>query len=373
MSILKFNLRSELIDYLNEQNIKHFFPVQEQTIPLIQKKQQLFVNAPTGSGKTLAFLLPIFNQLDASKEGIEGIKAIIIVPTRELGLQINAQIKALNKHFENKLSTQLMIGGNDRFEDIDNYGNKNILVTTSSRLQKIHNQKPVSLKNLDYLIIDEIDMIADFGFLEELITFYNQNIKTTSLSVFSATLNSELENQIKKFFNDKSFKQIKIINDTPKTNYQIKVNERDKFQLLLKLLADDEVNPFLAIIFAKTNEEVKAIYLALKEAKIQGVDYFNNDLTARQRKRLLKDLKANKIIYLVTTDLMARGMDFPGTSHIINFSLPVDINYYLHRIGRTNRSNIVDGKVFTFVEQKDIPYINKIKDKYKIEFINKRL
>ena len=370
MSILKFNLKPELITYLNEQNIKTFFPVQEKTIPLMQKGQQLFVNAPTGSGKTLAFLLPIFNQLSAPQEGV---KAMIVVPTRELGLQIYAQIKSLNKYFENKLSTQLMIGGNDRFEDIETYGKKNILVTTSSRLQKIHNEKPVSLKNLDYLIIDEIDMIADFGFLGELISFYNQNIKVTSLSVFSATLNVELENQIKRFFNDKSFKQIKIVNKTVQSNYQIKVNERNKFELLVKLLEDDEVNPFLAIIFAKTNEEVKEIFLTLKAAKVQGVDYFNNDLTARARKRLLKDVQAHKIVYLVTTDLMARGMDFPGTSHIINFSLPVDISYYLHRIGRTNRSNIKDGKVFTFVDQKDVSYINKIKFKYNIEFVAKHL
>ncbi len=370
MSILKFNLKPELISYLSEQNIKTFFPVQEQTIPLIQKNHQLFVNAPTGSGKTLAFLLPIFNQLSAPQEGI---KAMIVVPTRELGLQIYAQIKALNKYFEQQLSTQLMIGGNDRFEDIENYGKKNILVTTSSRLKKIHNQKPVSLRNLDYLIIDEIDMIADFGFLEELITFYNQNIKATSISVFSATLNNELENQIKKIFTNQTFKQIKIVNENKQTNYQIKVNERNKLDLLIKLLDDDEVNPFLAIIFAKTNEQVKEIFLRLKSAGIKDIDYFNNDLNARARKRLLKDLKAHKIVYLVTTDLMARGMDFPGTSHIINFSLPVDISYYLHRIGRTNRSNITDGKVFTFVEQNDVPYIEKIKAKYKIEFVSKRL
>ncbi len=361
MDIQAFNIKVELIKFLESKNIYSYTKVQEIAIPKLLKHENVLVKAPTGSGKTFSFLLPIITRLKNNHVP----QVIIFVPTRELGIQISDEIKAINKFLTQRVSSQLIIGGREKDEEINQFGKNQIIISTPTRLQKIQDEKNISLRSVETIIIDEIDMIYDFGFLEEIVTFKEKYLKNDNLSiaVFSATLNNEIKNVIKRTFN-LTYKEITVEQDKKLASYVIKLNDRSRLSILSNLLQQSYMNPFLAIIFAKTNEDVESIfsYLLTHNHDLE-IRKFNNNLTQRERKRLLSDLREQRVQYLVTTDLMARGMDFPGVTHIINYNMPSDNQYFLHRIGRTNRSNFTDGKVYTIVDGVDLTKLQKIASK----------
>lgn len=361
MDIQAFNIREDIFEFLKHKNIKTYTKVQQVAIPKLLKQESVLVKAPTGSGKTFSFLFPIITRLKPVHEP----QVIIFVPTRELGIQINDELKEIKKYLTSTVSSQLIIGGKEKDEEISQFGKNQIIIATPTRLQKIQDEKNISLRKIETIIIDEVDMIYDFGFLEEIVIFKERYLKNDNLSVgvFSATLNNEIKNVVKKAFN-LTYKEITIEQEKKLSSYVIKLNDRTRLSLLSSLLSQSYLNPFLAIIFARTNEDVESIfsYLLMHNHDLD-IRKFNNSLTQRERKRLLNDLREQRVQYLITTDLMARGMDFPGVTHIINYNMPSDNQYFLHRIGRTNRSTFTDGKVYTLVDSNDFITLKKIATK----------
>lgn len=369
----KFTKQPEILEYLKSKGFKKLLPVQEQSIPQLTKRRSSFVEAPTGTGKTLSFLIPILSNLDITERKTQ---AIIITPTRELAVQINNVLKEMKPFYNDEIYSTLAIGGED-FEDQQRKikNGSHIIIGTADRIMSLRSKTQHEINQLKYLVIDEVDMILNFGGFVEIESLATEIPNSTTLSFFSASFPLETQNMIKKMFG-KEVQNIIIKDkeDDELDSHFIKAFDNDKIGTLKNLLNSDKFNPFFSLIFAKTNEEVELIYKELKNAGIREIGAFHSGLSQRERNRLLKQINNSDLVYLVTTDLMSRGMDFPGVTHIVNYSLPVDLTYYKHRIGRTNR-NSVKGNIYDIYIDQDIvryreiekknPNINFVKTKVK--------
>lgn len=361
MDIKSFNLSTEINNYIESKKFSKFLPVQEKTIPQLIKKRDSFVEAPTGTGKTLSFLIPLLQNISLDDKFIQGI---IIAPTRELATQIHNVLKEMKEFYEKEIYSVLAIGGEDFNDQVRKINNgTQIIIGTADRIANLKRESKMELNKLKYLFVDEVDMILNFGSFEE-ITFLSEDIPhNATLGFFSASFPLEVQNFIKKMFNKEINNIIiKEKEDDQLISHYIKAFDSNKLYTLKKLIDSDAFNPYFCIIFAKSNEEVEILYKELKNLKIKEIGYFTSDLAQRERNRLLKQINNSELIYLVTTDLMSRGMDFPGVTHIVNYSLPVDLTYYKHRVGRTNRNN-VKGNIYDIYVDSDVTRYNEISKK----------
>ncbi len=361
MDTKSINIRKEIMEYFESKGFKKLLPVQEQSIPQINKRKSSFVEAPTGTGKTLSFLVPILNNL---KEDNLSTQSVIITPTRELAVQINSVLKEMKPFFDFEIKSTLAIGGED-FEDQQRKlkNGAHIIIGTADRIISLRDKTQHDISNLQYLVIDEVDMILNFGGFAEIEKLSNDIPKSTTLAFFSASFPLETQNMIKKMFmKEVNNIIIKEKDDDELESQFIKAFDGDKTSTLIELLKSDKFNPFFALIFAKTNEEVEMIFKDLKNAGIKDIASFHSGLGQRERNRLLKNINNSELIYLVTTDLMSRGMDFPGVTHIVNYSLPVDLTYYKHRIGRTNRNN-VKGNIYDIYSDGELRRYEEVQKK----------
>ncbi len=361
MDIKLFNLSNEIKNYLENKKFSIFLPVQSKVIPQLIAGKDSFVEAPTGTGKTLAFLIPILEKLD---KNINETQAIILTPTRELATQINNVLKEIKEFYDNEIKSTLAIGGQDFNDQLRKLKNgSQIIIGTPDRVMSLRKEYKNPLNNLQYLIVDEVDMVLNFGSFSEIEILSEDIGNETTLGFFSASFPIEIQNYVKKFFS-KSINNIVIKDksDSELISHFIKAHDNNKIKTLIKLVKLDTFNPYFCLIFAKTNEEVGLIYKELKLNGIKKISSFHSSLSQRERNRLLKNINNSELIYLVTTDLMSRGMDFPGVTHIINYSLPVDLTYFKHRVGRTNR-NSVKGNIYDIYVDSDLIRYNEISKK----------
>lgn len=357
---IKINLNK----YLESEKFNNLLEVQKDVFSILEVKNNLFCQSPTGTGKTLAYLLPILNQIEMDKKGVE---AIILVPTNELIQQLKNQLLKINKYLN---FSYFAITKNLDYDIEKNKYNKEakIIISTIDKISSLQKKSPISYKKLKYVVVDEVDMIDNFKQLEQIKKFVDiLKIKNNvSFSFFSATLEKNLQNKIEKLFKIKA----KVINLNSKLEKKININlvkilNNDRLETLINLLKSNQFNPFFVIIFANKSKEVKKIYDYLISNNFKDIRYFSADLNIRKRKQIFTEVRNQRIIYLVTTDLYARGLDFNNVSHIINYDLPVDLNYFKHRIGRTNRSEDLKGKIYLLYNQNDQEKIKIIKNKNK--------
>ncbi len=337
MDIKQFNLTPEIKNYLDSKKISNFFDVQVKIIPKLRRNKNVIVESPTGSGKTLSFLIPIIEKLDLNDDGLE---AIIFTPTRELATQIFNVIKEINEFI--KFKSSLIIGGKEIEKQKEDLNKKpKIIVATPERFDKLMKETKINLDNIRTIVVDEADMMVDFGFLEIIDSFKNKLTKNKiNFAIFSASIPEHIQNWIRKSLIKNETEILKIKNEKKIDVNVIKTYSGEKYKKLKQLIQSDSFNPYFAIIFVKTNNEVESLYKKLKEeVNLKNLQYFSSNLTQRQRNKLLKSIHNNEVVYLITTDLISRGMDFEFVSHIVNYELPVDLEYYRHRIGRTNRGN----------------------------------
>lgn len=371
MDTKSYKLSEEILKYLESKNIKSFLPVQESGIPHLLNYKDSFIEAPTGTGKTLTFLIPIIENINVNSSNTQ---ALILTPTKELAIQINNVLNEIKEFLKTEIKSTLAIGGNDFNDQLRKINNgTQIIIGTAERVSSLYKKTQINLSELKYFVIDEIDMFMNFGSLDNNLIIKEIPYKST-LAFFSASFPIEMQNYVKKIFN-KEIKNIIIKNkeDDILESKFIKAYDENKIETLYNLINSPKFNPYFALIFAKTNDEVKDIYSYLKNKGTQNISMFQSELGNRDRKRLLKSINNSEIVYLITTDLMSRGMDFPGVTHIVNYSLPVDLTYYKHRIGRTNR-NSVKGNIYDIYIDSDVRRYKEIAKKNKnIDFVNTRI
>lgn len=360
-----YHVKDYIIESLKELNFKEFTDIQKKVIPNALKNQNIIGTSKTGSGKTHSFLIPLFNKI---KEDNNNLQGLIILPTKEIARQTYEFCKIINKYNDNKLDIKLYIGGNDKQKEINKLNNKNpqIAIGTPGRLYDlIIKEKILQVQNVETLILDEADMILDIGFLKEVDEIINK-IKKPQFLIFSATLPPQIKAFLKKLYKNNYFIEIK--GEDFKTlkikNFLIKSSdEEDKYNKFLNII--NNINPYMCLIFCNNYETCNKLYQLLSE---YDVGILHKNIKDRQRKNILNNIKKLKYQYVVCTDLASRGLDIIAVSHIINFDLPKDIDFFFHRIGRTGRNNM-DGLTYSIYLPNETNIVNKIKEKG-INFIN---
>ena len=338
MTFEDFGFDERILKAVKEAGFSSPMPVQEQCFSLlIKEKRDVYAQSQTGTGKTAAFLLSIF-QLKISEEKYKDEKALIVVPTRELAIQIEKEARDLGKYLD--YSTGAVFGG-------VGYGKQNkmlengvdVLIGTPGRLLDFSKQKKLNFKDFGFLVIDEADRLFDMGFLPDLRRIFKSmrpyNQRLTML--FSATMNSRVGNLAWEYMNNPGEVIIepekKTVDSVTQELYH--VGKDEKLKLLLGLLRRD--NPSNAIIFTNTRHSAWEV---AKRLEVNGyhVVPLMGDLPQSKRTRIVEDVKSGKIKFLVATDVAARGLHVDELEMVINYDVPQEPESYIHRIGRTARA-----------------------------------
>ena len=331
--------------------------VQEKVIPVLMARKNAVVQAVTGSGKTHAFLIPVMNEID---ENLQFPQAILTTPSRELDQQLYQVARQLRDASNLNLSIALLAGGTDRERQIESISRHKpqIIIATPGRLHDFVEKKILPLDYVKNFVIDEADMTLDMGFLSE-IDFIAQRLpQNCVLTAFSATIPVKLANFLRKYM----AKPETIIIDNPTVisptvkNDLLDIGSKNRKKILYQLLTIGQ--QYLALIFANTKQTVDEladflINQGLKVAKIHG------GITERERKRRMREVEAGQYQYVMATDLAARGIDIEGVSLVINYEIPRELEFVIHRIGRTGR-NGMSGHAITLIREEEMNQILKL-------------
>ena len=336
--------------------------IQEIIIPILLKKDvDIIGQAQTGTGKTAAFGLPLIERL---KEGEKHVQALIMVPTRELALQVSEEINSLKG--EKRLRISAVYGGQSIEEQLRRLRSGiDIVVGTPGRIIDHLHRGSLKLNRLSYLVLDEADEMLDMGFIEdieEILTHVNQDKR---MMLFGATMPDRILGLVKKFM--KKYERFVIKKDQLTTNLvdqiYFEVSNSGKFETLCRIVDIEE--SFYGLVFCRTKADVDDIAHKLLE-RGYSAEALHGDISQSQRERILGKFKSRKINVLVATDVAARGIDIENLTHVINYSLPQNPDSYVHRIGRTGRAG-KEGTAITFVTPQEYRNLLFIKRHAKAE------
>lgn len=356
---MRFNeineLKTKLIESLNDINFFEMSKIQEKAIPLALKGFDIIGQAQTGTGKTAAFGVPILNLVDNKSKNVEHI---IIAPTRELASQIYDQLLKIGKFLEPRIA--LIVGGVSYDKQVKQLTQKpNIIVGTPGRINDYLKSKRINLKNLKTFTLDEADELLNMGFKEEIESIISFLPKERQNFFFTATFNEKIKKLAQMIVN-KNCKNISISHGLKTSNtitqeYTL-VKEKNKFMTLIKLLQYHQ--PKSIVIFGRTKKRVDELCDALKKVNFDAMG-IHGDIQQKDRTFIMNKFRNNKSNILVATDVVARGIDIDHIEWIINFDLPQEIEYYTHRIGRVGR-NGTKGYSLSFVKPDEIEHLKEI-------------
>lgn len=357
MNFNGYDLKEEIVLALKDLKFEKFTDIQNEVLPLAFNGKSFIGQSKTGSGKTHAFLIPIFNSLDLEDKTVQ---VIIASPTRELAGQIYKVAKHLASFFNEEIDIRLYTGGTDRLREIEKLNNSQpqIVIGTPGKISdlmiKANALRGYTAKRM---VVDEADMAFEIGFMDDLDLIAGR-LTDPQIMVFSATVREEIRIFISKYISSKE--HIKI--EDTKLNVRhilIPIKSRDKYSVLDGLIKN--LNPYLAIIFANTKDEAMLIRAHLLKSNIKAA-LVHGGLTPRERKRVMNEINDLKYQYIIASDIAARGIDITGVSHVINFSLPTNYEFYIHRSGRTGRANM-DGICYSLCEFNDEQYLRMLEDR----------
>ena len=339
-------------DFVIEENLKAGIiakgytiptPIQDKSIPHILKGQDIVGIANTGTGKTAAFLIPLIDKVLKNRKN----KILIVVPTRELAIQIQNELVGFTKGM--KIFSVCCVGGAYIGKQLSElrYVNE-FIIGTPGRLKDLIERKAIHLNQFSTIVLDEADRMLDMGFVNDMRFLMAGMPKPRHTLFFSATLSPEIERMIGEFLHEPVRISVKT-RDTSKNVEQdiVRVTRGlNKIDVLRELLAKEDFTKVL--IFGRTKHGVEKLSRSLIEKGFKA-ESIHGDKNHSQRQRALKGFKENMVQILCATDVAARGLDIPDVSHVINFDIPATYDDYVHRIGRTGRAN-KKGKALTFVE-----------------------
>ncbi|WP_314024943.1 DEAD/DEAH box helicase [Filifactor alocis] len=360
MKFKEFNLRKEHILALQDMYIENPTDIQSKVIPKMRKGNDILAHAQTGTGKTLAFLIPI---LESIPDISSGIKSLIIVPTRELSNQITDVLKYFQKY--RSLSVVNASGGHNITTQIQKLSsNTDIVVGTPGRVLDLLRNGNINFKNIDSFVIDEMDQILAFGFLEDVILLMNKTPRKKQVCMFSATVSQDVKKLSKQFMLNPIYLTAERGEVVLDNISQLIVQTKDSRKLSSLIYSIEKINPFMCMIFCNSKKNAEKLYSDFIHHQYKNMELLHGEMSQNKRENILKKFRELKVQYLITTDLSARGMDIEGVSHVINYDIPRDVEYYIHRIGRTGRMNQI-GYAISFVTEKDIANMKKIQKRIK--------
>lgn len=350
-----FNLDKYIIKALYNLNYKTPSKVQEEVIPRLLKKEDVIVKSKTGSGKTASFGIPICENIDIENNNVQ---ALIVVPTRELALQVKGEISNIGRL--KKIRCSAIFGKQPIKEQIRELKQRvHIVVATPGRIIDHIGRNTIDLDDIKYFIIDEADKMLNKGFIEDMEFILNKIPKNSAKGLFSATIDDDIQYICDKYLKVSNILDIKyneLFDKKQIIENKIKSSENDKYKNLKSIIYME--NPTSLIIFCNTKDKVKKLYENMKKDGFL-VEELHGDMSQDKRIFVIKDFKNNKFNILISTDVAARGIHIDDISLVINYDVPRDKENYIHRIGRTGRKDSY-GKAITIFTDKDDKYINEI-------------
>lgn len=341
-SFADFDLAIQVKDNITKKGFTTPTPIQNQAIPAILEGRDLIGLADTGTGKTGAFLIPIINKIFRDRSQT----ALIIAPTRELAVQINDELRSFA--WDMKIYTALVIGGaNIQRQVFDIRRNPHIVIGTPGRIKDLIQKRVLHLEDFSTFVLDEVDLMVDIGFIQDIKYFISLLPKVRQSLFFSATISPKVREILNAFVIDPVTVSVKKQGTSENIDQDIvKVIRDKKVDQLHDLLIQDGFDKVL--IFGRTKHGIEKLN---KELEYRGfkVGSIHGNKSQGQRQRVLQSFKRDEIQVLLATDVASRGLDIPNVSHVINFELPETYDDYIHRIGRTGRAGKT-GIALTFVD-----------------------
>lgn len=353
----RFEFDDTVLNAIEKIGFTHPTLVQERVIPKVIKGQSVVAQSATGSGKSHAFLLPLIQGIDHEKKSTQ---TIILAPTRELAKQLENMAKKVIEHIEG-VTVRAFIGGTDLKRDEDRANQQpQIVIGTPRRVRDLIDNQALDIHNANNIVIDEADLMVDLGFMDDVDYISNRISNQSQFLVFSATIPEPLKHFLEKYIGETEI----IVIDTPKNKASIHyslvpVKGSSKFEKTLELTRT--ITPYIGLIFANSRERADELYAYLKEEGI-NVGIFHGGLKPRERSQEIKNIEGLKYHWVVASDLAARGLDFDGASHVINYDIPKQIEFFTHRSGRVGRGTYT-GVAITLYEPSEENLINELESK----------
>ncbi len=334
-------------------------PIQQKAIPHLLEGQDLLGCAQTGTGKTAAFALPIMQRLFEKRQatGPGAVRALVLAPTRELACQISDSFEVYGRHLN--LKHAVVYGGVSLKPQIRSLKRGvDVLIATPGRLMDLYRQKYLRLDKIEIFVLDEADRMLDMGFLPDIKKIYQMVPANRQSMLFSATLPTEIMNLTKLFLNNPVAVSVNPPASTVERIDQrvLFVDRENKGALLESVLQDESVER--ALVFARTKHGANRIVKNLSRLRIKA-DTIHGNKSQTARMDALRKFRAGKVRVLVATDIVARGLDVEGITHVINYELPNEAESYVHRVGRTARAGAA-GIALSFCDAGEKGYLNRI-------------
>lgn len=362
MSFSSLGISKSFVKALDELKIINPSPVQEQTIPFLMSKGTDFIaQAPTGTGKTAAYGLPLLEKINPKSPHVQ---ALVLTPTRELGQQVAKQLFKFTKYSE-KIFTEAVYGGAKIEAQIAALKRPTqIIVATPGRLVDLIQKEAVDLSFVKYVVLDEADEMLSMGFKKELTRILKQTIGKTNTWLFSATMPPDIKTIIKNYLAPDAFR-VTIGADSlnKKISHQYTITMADdKLDTLVKFLK--EMGEERGMIFCRTKVAARNLAKQLI-AKNLSVDAIHGDLLQKERDKIMRAFKNESLQFLIATDIAARGIDVKDLAFAAHYELPDQVEYYIHRSGRTARAGN-KGLSIMFITKNDLKQLDVIQEKLQI-------
>ncbi|MFA5417440.1 MAG: DEAD/DEAH box helicase [Bacteroidales bacterium] len=360
MNFKELGLNDQMLESISFMGYEKATPIQELTIPEIIKGNDLIACAQTGTGKTAAFILPILNKLTAQPHA--GTSTLIIVPTRELAIQIEQQIQGF-AYFSDIQSISVYGGGDGSDWDTQKKAltsGADIIVATPGKLISHLNMGYVKFDRIQFLILDEADRMLDIGFHDDILKIITYLPKNRQTLMFSATMPDKIRQLSKKILINPVAISTEISKPADGVLQAAYLTYDAQKSPLIKSLIDNKPNVKSVLIFSSTKLKVNDIVRALrsKQFLVEGI---SSNLEQSEREEVLLRFRSKETRVLVATDVMSRGIDIKGIDLVINFDVPNDAEDYVHRVGRTARADET-GVALTLVNEMDMYKFKRIED-----------
>ncbi|MCR1933128.1 DEAD/DEAH box helicase [Clostridium tepidum] len=362
-------LNPMLVEGLKKLNINEPTEIQKRVIPLAMENKDIIGQSETGTGKTLAYLLPIFEKVNAEKKEMQ---SVILVPTYELAMQINNEIKNIVSNSNIVIRSMAIIGEANIKRQIEKLKEKpHIIVGSPGRILELIKKRKITAHTIKTIVIDEGDKLLDKNNIKVVRDVIKTTLKERQLMLFSATITESSLNIAKDLMKEAEIIKVKgqnTVNENIK-HLCITGEHRERIEILRKLIS--ATNPKRAIVFINKSEEIKLTTLKLRYHKIKAYGIYGA-AEKEQRKKALEDFRLGKIQILVSSDLSARGLDIKGVNYIFNLDLPQNPKEYLHRVGRTGRASEA-GIAISIITEKEKTLIRKYEKEFNINIQEKRI
>lgn len=352
----KFGIKKEILKSLTEMNYMRPTVIQEKVLPVTLKKRDVIVKSNTGSGKTAIFGISLIDQIEVENNAVQ---ALILTPTRELALQIRDEVSNIGLY--SRLKVVALYGKEPTSVQKKQLKQRvHIIVGTPGRTLDHIESGTLDLSSVKYLVLDEADEMLNMGFIKEVGDIIKRVPRERQTMLFSATSNDDIKQITDQYMRNEVFIEVKSENPTVKNVKQccMETDRFNKYDMLKNVIAIKDINQ--CIIFCDTKRVVAEVADNMKRDGY-SVYALHGDMEQKDRISTLNDFKAGMFTFIVATDVAARGIHAEGVTHVINYDVPMELESYVHRIGRTGRAGN-KGEAITFVTPRDEKFILAIEE-----------